>query len=594
MKMRSINVAKVSWHINQFNYSAMGVPSIDVFSGIGGITLALEGYCTPVLYCDNERFCQHVLYERMVDGRLPSAPIHGDIRTLRVSPGGVPPQMIIGGFPCTDVSTMGLQRGINTDTRSGLFLEIMRLVDENPCIKVLFLENVSNIVRCGLKDVVDELNKRGFSFAWSHKSAGSMGAPHVRSRWFCLAVRDDADIAKLFDVDGEKEREREQDGDASLMLPHRTEPSIMASASQHWDMEPQRRYTYKPVSGIEDNSFDENWVQRCQTLGNTVCPFVVRAAFVELVRLLRNQRAITDIFGQFGSIDIDLLKYPFPDTGLVTTGRFYSMPSMNLSIKTAADVHRAPIDITVAMPDGRVLRPINYPTPRRGITYASALTERGLRDLPTVLLHSEKSLDGMARDLAIMYPHDPVELEGDVPIEGEDPTTTNIPDIPNTITRQANSHRPDKPHNIAVQNVNYVEWMMGYPCDWTKVRMYERSNGNAAKVAATNNAEWDDEDSDNSCGISDPQHHGHARKSRAAGGSVTGKRLLLQSGDVHPADIKYKPNGMHLLMRESKGMDVRAVSQRWRALSDVERREYSRKAKELVDPNAFLTSRACT
>jgi hypothetical protein len=363
----------------------------------------------------------------------------------------------------------------------------------------------------------------------------------------------------MFDVDGERTAETDDSKPV-----HWTEQSIAESASRHWDNEPERRYTYKPVSDIEDDSYDENWTLRSQTLGNTVCPVVVRASFVELVRLMRNQRAITDIFRQFGSIDVDKLKYPFPDTGLVTDGRFYSIPSMNLSIKTAADVNRVPVDIAVTMPDGRVLRPMNYPTPRRGMAHASTLNDRAMRDLPSVLLHSEKTIEGMARDLAIMYPQEEgQEAEGDAQIV----------------------RRPEKPQDIAIQNVNYVEWMMGYPSDWTRVKHFDRSNGKkTAASAADTGGEWDDDDDDEDACIT--QDGGGSRKSR----SGATKRQTL---NAPPSDVKYKPNGMHLLMRESKGLDVRAVSLRWRALSDAERCEYSRRARELDDPNAFLTSRAC-
>lgn len=156
--------------------------------------------------------------------------------------------------------------------------------------------------------------------------------------------------------------------------------------------------------------------------------------------------------------------------------------------------------------------------------------------------------------------------------------------------RSLTSRRPEKPQDIAIQNVNYVEWMMGYPCNWTRVKHFDRSNGK--NIAAKNVVDYDDDDdSDNPSYITqDPNYHGSgSRKSRS---TATQKRAAQHTSDVNPSDIKYKPNGMHLLMRESKGLDVRAVSLRWRALSDAERCEYSRRAKELDDPNAFLTSRA--
>jgi DNA (cytosine-5)-methyltransferase 1 len=503
------------------------VRTLDLFSGIGGITYALHDFCKPVLYCDTERFCQQVLYERMVDQRLPSAPIHSDIRTLRLCGDG--PEMIVGGFPCTDVSAIGLQKGITNDTRSGLFLQIMRLVDENPCIKVLFLENVSNIVRCGLKDVIDELCKRGFSFAWSHKSAGSLGAPHVRSRWFCLAHRGDVDVGKMFPIDNEIQ--------------------ATVETANIWQTEPSRRHTFKPVSGIEDDSYDDNWVLRCQTLGNTVCPVVVRAAFVELVRLVRNSSTITDIFRDFGSIDVNRLRYPYPETGLVTGNRFFSMPSMNLSIiPKSPDSNNTPdeqskIHITLNMSDGKKLTPVHYPTPRRGIAYASSLTERSTRDLPSVLLHSEEALEAMSREMSEAVGHD----------------------VP----------RPDKPQAIAIQNVNYVEWMMGYPADWTRVNMYEKGY----QRTTTKN---DDDGGDGGCDAMNDDDDAEERDD-AEDVPDTGRRKKRSRSTS--TQQPYKLNGMHVLMREFKGLDIKAVSEKWRSLTPDQRQQYSNRAREIsADP----------
>lgn len=121
--------------------------AIDVFSGIGGLSVALAPFVTTVLYCEQNKYCQQVLTERMRDNLIDKAPIHNDICSLHL-PSVQQPTVLCGGFPCTDISVIGLKKGIADDTRSGLFLEMMRLVDENPSIGVVFLENVSNIVKC--------------------------------------------------------------------------------------------------------------------------------------------------------------------------------------------------------------------------------------------------------------------------------------------------------------------------------------------------------------------------------------------------------------------------------------------------------------
>jgi len=48
---------------------------LDLFSGIGGLSLALAPWVRPVAYCEIDSYCQGVLLSRFVDGQLPPAPI---------------------------------------------------------------------------------------------------------------------------------------------------------------------------------------------------------------------------------------------------------------------------------------------------------------------------------------------------------------------------------------------------------------------------------------------------------------------------------------------------------------------------------------
>ena len=56
---------------------------LDLFSGIGGLTIALSPWVQPIAYCESDRFCQALLLERGERGAIPYAPIWDDIRTLR-------------------------------------------------------------------------------------------------------------------------------------------------------------------------------------------------------------------------------------------------------------------------------------------------------------------------------------------------------------------------------------------------------------------------------------------------------------------------------------------------------------------------------
>jgi site-specific DNA-cytosine methylase len=72
---------------------------LSLFSGIGGIDVALSEYVRPIAYCEIEPYCQSVLLSRMQEGDLPKAPIWDDIRTLSKGVIGEPVDIIVGGFP---------------------------------------------------------------------------------------------------------------------------------------------------------------------------------------------------------------------------------------------------------------------------------------------------------------------------------------------------------------------------------------------------------------------------------------------------------------------------------------------------------------
>ena len=159
--------------------------ALSLFSGIGGIDLALEDYATTVGYVEINKYAQSVLLSRMVDGSINTAPIHRDITRLdgRKLRGHV--ELIFGGFPCQDISVAGRGEGLDGE-RSGLFFEICRLIKEIQPV-FIFLENVPAIRTRGLDVVLKELAALGYDCRWTVISASSVGACHKRDRWFLLA-----------------------------------------------------------------------------------------------------------------------------------------------------------------------------------------------------------------------------------------------------------------------------------------------------------------------------------------------------------------------------------------------------------------------
>jgi DNA (cytosine-5)-methyltransferase 1 len=225
---------------------------LDLFSGIGGLTRALDGYVTPVAYCECNEYARAVLCRRMGAGDLPPAPIWDDVRTL--SGYRLPPiDIIYGGFPCQDISGSGSGMGLD-GKRSGLFSEICRLAEETKA-EWVFLENVPNIRTKGLGRVVKRLADLGYDCRWGVISASSVGSPiKAGVRWFLLAKAASKGLQRL--------------QHSQYNTPKPATPSWF-----QWQTEPS---VARVANGIPDR------VERTIALGNAVVPQQAREAFERL------------------------------------------------------------------------------------------------------------------------------------------------------------------------------------------------------------------------------------------------------------------------------------------------------------------------
>ena len=157
---------------------------LDLFSGIGGMSLALREWVKPVVYCEIDPYCQAILLNRMADGSVRKAPIWDDIRTLSRDEIRDLIDIIYGGFPCQDISIAGRGKGLDGE-RSGLYWETYRLAKEiKPTF--IFLENVPGIISKGCCEVADSLAEIGYDCRWDVFSAEKY-VDQKRDRWFLLA-----------------------------------------------------------------------------------------------------------------------------------------------------------------------------------------------------------------------------------------------------------------------------------------------------------------------------------------------------------------------------------------------------------------------
>lgn len=241
---------------------------LDLFSGIGGLTIALAPWVRPVAYCENDRYAQAVLLSRMSEGAIPRAPIWDDVQTLSVSNIAEPIDILYGGFPCQDVSVAGARKGLDGE-RTGLFREAIRLVREcRP--QFVFLENVPGI-RKYVPTVRQELEALGYDCRDGFLSAGEVGAPHRRVRWWLLAYAD----SRRCDGIGVPESSRLESKRGDQPDRCRSVRELKHSAKwQAWEVEPELD---RMVDGL---SFG---VDRLRGLGNAVVPLQAREAFKRLM-----------------------------------------------------------------------------------------------------------------------------------------------------------------------------------------------------------------------------------------------------------------------------------------------------------------------
>jgi DNA (cytosine-5)-methyltransferase 1 len=157
---------------------------LSLFAGIGGFDVGLEraGFRSAA-FCEIEPYCQKVLAKNW-----PGVPIYGDVRELtaaRLAADGVVPDVIVGGFPCQDISKVGRRAGIDGE-KSGLWREFARLIGEvRPGLVIV--ENSAELTGRGLGDILGDLARLGYDAEWHRIPATYVGARHRRDRTWIVS-----------------------------------------------------------------------------------------------------------------------------------------------------------------------------------------------------------------------------------------------------------------------------------------------------------------------------------------------------------------------------------------------------------------------
>lgn len=177
---------------------------LSLFSGIGAFEKALDNLCVPydlVAFCEIDKYAAksysaiHGVSESMNIGDITKV----DEKNL---PDGI--DLITYGFPCQDISLAGKQKGLfnadGTQTRSGLFFEALRIIEQTQP-RVAIAENVKNLTSkkfaVQFKIVLDSLKAAGYNNYWQVLNAKDYGIPQNRERVFIVSIRKDIDTGEF-------------------------------------------------------------------------------------------------------------------------------------------------------------------------------------------------------------------------------------------------------------------------------------------------------------------------------------------------------------------------------------------------------------
>ena len=167
--------------------------AVSLFAGVGGFDLALERNGVEVVASvEIDKNARKVLAKQ-----FPNSTILEDVKDvtgeqlfkLGFDSNGI----IVGGFPCQDLSVAGKRAGLAGD-RSGLFFEIVRILEETKA-KFFILENVPGLLSSNkgrdMGTIIGTLDDIGYSVAWRVLDAQYFGVPQRRRRIFIVGCLGD-------------------------------------------------------------------------------------------------------------------------------------------------------------------------------------------------------------------------------------------------------------------------------------------------------------------------------------------------------------------------------------------------------------------
>lgn len=168
------------------------VTHVSLCAGYGGIDLGLRGAIKglrTIAVSEIEAFAAANLVAKMEAGLMDSAPIWTDLKSFPWESFRDRVGILSGGYPCQPFSAAGKRLGKDDPRHLWPWIaDGIVLMRPDLC----FFENVEGHISLGLREVIEELDRIGYTTTWGIFSAAEVGAPHQRKRIFILAHRQSA------------------------------------------------------------------------------------------------------------------------------------------------------------------------------------------------------------------------------------------------------------------------------------------------------------------------------------------------------------------------------------------------------------------
>lgn len=266
-----------------------------LFSGVGGFELGLGIEDNLTLLNDSDPEARAVLA-----ARFPYVHMIEDVADVSAD-NIAGAELLVGGFPCQDVSIVGGQRGLD-GKRTSLVRHIFRLAEEVRPARML-LENVQSIrfVHGGrvLSYLMNEAERLGYAWAYRTLDSRGFGLAQRRRRFYFLAsLVDDPGEALLADIGAPLRKEtldpsrpigfywtegRVGHGLTDDALPPLKSGSAIGIASPPAALMPDGRVVVPTIETAERlQGFPAGWTQaaaprsRWRLVGNAVSPPVLK------------------------------------------------------------------------------------------------------------------------------------------------------------------------------------------------------------------------------------------------------------------------------------------------------------------------------